>query len=77
MSNRPLLDIYGLNVILWVILAQGTLPVGIGIAMREIDGVIVMGEVDWEGQGVAVAVLLIKHGLVTVVPEIGGPVTGG
>ena len=58
-------------------MAQGTLPVGIGIAMRQIDGVIVMGEVDGEGQGVAVAVLLIEHRFVAVVPETGGPVTCG
>ena len=42
--------------------------------MRQIDGVIVMGEVDGEGQGVAVPVLLIKHRFVAVVPETDGVV---
>jgi hypothetical protein len=36
--------------------------------VSQVDGVIVVREVDGEGQGVAVPVLLVEHGLVAVVP---------
>ena len=44
------------------------IPVGVGVAVGQVDGVVVVREVDGEGEGVAVAVLLVKHRLVAVVP---------
>lgn len=49
-------------------IAQFSSPVGVGVAVGQVDGVVVVREVDGERQGVAVAVLLVKHRLVAVVP---------
>ena len=37
------------------------LPVRVRIAVSQVDGVIVVREVDGEGQGVAIPVLLVEH----------------
>ena len=49
-------------------IAQFSSPVCVGVTVGQIDGVVVVREVDGERQGVAVAVLLVKHRLVAVVP---------
>ena len=49
-------------------IAQFSSPVCVGVTEGQIDGVVVVREVDGERQGVAVAVLLVKHRLVAVVP---------
>jgi len=40
----------------------------------QVDGVVVVGEVDGEGEGVVVAVLLVEHRLVAVVPDQAVPI---
>ena len=50
-------------------LALLSLPVSVRVAVSQVHGVIVMWEVDVEGEGVAVTVLFIKSGrLVAVIP---------
>ena len=50
-------------------LALLILPVSVRVAVSQVHGVIVMWEVDVEGEGVAVTVLLIKScRLVAVIP---------
>jgi hypothetical protein len=46
-----------------------TRPVSVRVAVSQVDRVVVVREVDGEGQRVAVAVLLVEDRLVAVVPE--------